>query len=400
MGKQPRIAIVVPTLTEKGGVATVAKFLYKAINGSGRYCADIISLATAARDEASLRILAPASWLAGLKIISKKWEKGEYQHVGCNWAEFEFQRYRPRRVLTELLNKYDLVQVVAGGPALALAARYIKPPVCVFVATMVQEEYAAIIKRAKGWKKYWLITRVYLIARIEKIALKNVTRVFGESDYTLRLLTSLVERSRLRLGSPGVDLDVFHPEAYCQDGYILSVGRFLDPRKNIRMLFEAYECLRQKMRHAPKLMLAGLTGPSEEDLALAARLGIEKYIEIQQNVAEIDLGEIYRQASIFVLSSDEEGLGVVILEAMASGLPVISTRCGGPETAVLEGRNGFLTPVGDSRAMAEKMMELLSAPSLRRRMGEEGRRMAIERFSLPAAARAYFSEYEKLLGNK
>lgn len=397
MDKQPRIAIVVPTLTESGGVSTVAKFLYKVINGSGRYRADIISLATSARDEASSRILVPASWLAGSRIINKRWEDGEYQHVGCNWAEFEFQRYRPRCVLTELLNKYDLVQVVAGGPALALAARNIKPPVCVFVATMVQEECAAIIKRAKWWEKYWLIPRVYLISRIEKIALKNATRVFGESDYTIRLLSSMVDRNRLRLGPPGVDINVFHPESYCHDGYILSVGRFLDPRKNIRMLFEAYACLCQKMRNVPKLMLAGLAGPSDEDMALASRLGIEKYVEVQQNVSEIDLGKIYRNASIFVLSSDEEGLGVVILEAMASGIPVISTRCGGPEMAVIEGRNGFLTAVGDSHAMVEKMIELLSDPSLRKRMGEEGRRLAMERFSLQSAAGAYFSEYEEIL---
>lgn len=398
MDKQSRIAIVVPALTESGGVATVAKFLYKAINNSSHYRADIISLATSARDEASMRILAPASWLAGSRIINKRWENGEYQHVGCNLAELEFQRYRPRRILTELLNQYDLIQMVVGGPAFALVTRKVKPPVCLFVATMAKEEYATIIRGARGWKRCWLAARARLVSRIEKIALKNVTRVFGESDYTIRLLSSMVDQNRLRLGSPGVDINVFYPESYQHDGYILSVGRFLDPRKNIRMLFEAYAYLRQKMRNAPNLMLAGLAGPSNEDMVFASRLGLEKYIEIQQNVSEIDLGKIYRKAALFVLSSDEEGLGVVILEAMASGLPVISTRCGGTETAVIESRNGTLTEVRNPYALAEKMEKLLSDPALRKRMGEEGRRLAIERFSVQSAAKAYFSEYEKILG--
>ena len=61
---------------------------------------------------------------------------------------------------------------------------------------------------------------------------------------------------------------------------------------------------------------------------------------------------------MFLLSSNEEGLGLVIGEAMAAGLPVVSTRCGGPETFVVEGVTGYLTPVGDAQAMALKIAEL------------------------------------------
>ena len=398
MDERPRIAVVVPALAEGGGVSTVAKFLYGIISESGHYRADIISLATSARDEASRRILAPASWLAGIRIIDGKWQGEKYQHVGCNLAEFEFQRYRQRHILTELLNQYDLIQVVAGAPAFALVCRDVHLPVCLFVATMVQEERVAMIRRAKGWKKYWLTAMTHLVSKMEKSALENVTRVFGESEYTLRLLSSKVDHSLLRLGPPGVDTNVFHPGLYCHNGYFLSVGRLSDPRKNIRILFEAYAYLRQEMCDAPKLVLAGMTPPPDEDMALAFRLGIGKYVEVQQNVSERNLAKLYRNAAVFVMSSDEEGLGIVILEAMASGIPVISTRCGGPETAVKEGRNGLLTAVGDSRAMAEKMLELLSNPSLCRRMGEEGRRVVLERFSLQSAAKVYFSEYEKILG--
>jgi glycosyltransferase involved in cell wall biosynthesis len=112
------------------------------------------------------------------------------------------------------------------------------------------------------------------------------------------------------------------------------------------------------------------------------------------------LAQLYRNASLFVLSSDEEGLGLVILEAMASGLPVVSTRCGGPETAVIEGETGYLTPVRDACALTDAMHMLLDDPALRHRMGQAGRAIAEARFSIAVAGKAYLTCYDTLLGRE
>ena len=74
-----------------------------------------------------------------------------------------------------------------------------------------------------------------------------------------------------------------------------------------------------------------------------------------------ELVELYRGAALLALSSDEEGLGLVILEAMASGIPVVSTACGGPQTSVVDGETGFLTPVGDAAAPTRIRPSYLSA---------------------------------------
>ncbi len=111
-----------------------------------------------------------------------------------------------------------------------------------------------------------------------------------------------------------------------------------------------------------------------------------------------ELADLYRHAMFFVLPSDEEGIGIVLLEAMASGLPVVSTCCGGPETAVLDGETGFLTPVGDAQALADAMQHLLDNPALRRRMGQAGRRIAEERFSLDVTGKVFLRKYDELLG--
>jgi hypothetical protein len=96
-----------------------------------------------------------------------------------------------------------------------------------------------------------------------------------------------------------------------------------------------------------------------------------------------------------VLSSNEEGLAIVILEAMASGLAVVSTDCGGPATAVTEGETGFLTPVGDVESFSAAMQKLISDPVLCQRMGQAGRRVALERFSLAAAGKVFLDKYDE-----
>ena len=106
---------------------------------------------------------------------------------------------------------------------------------------------------------------------------------------------------------------------------------------------------------------------------------------------------LYRHASLFVLSSDEEGLGIVILEAMASGLAVVSTACGGPETAVVQGETGLLTPVGNVDALAAAIQELVDNPELRRSMGRAGRRRAETTFSMEQTSKVFLEQYERLL---
>jgi glycosyltransferase involved in cell wall biosynthesis len=107
---------------------------------------------------------------------------------------------------------------------------------------------------------------------------------------------------------------------------------------------------------------------------------------------------LYRQASVFVLPSNEEGLGIVILEAMASGLPVVSTRCGGPDTCVVEGETGYLIPVGDAEALAHRMQVLLEDRALGQWMGKAGRMLVEARFSIEAAGKAFLEVYDRLLG--
>ncbi|MBI5302896.1 MAG: glycosyltransferase [Chloroflexi bacterium] len=392
-----RIALV--THTVGGGVWTTTQFLRAALNHTEQYSTDIIVLATSMSDDQSVRLLSPATWQRGIQVgLKQNNNNDKIYHVGAFLTEFEFQRYKPRRQLTELLNRYDLVQVVAGTPAWAAVTEGIVPPVTLFVATRAGNERVSSIRQATGWKKIWMTGMVHAVAQIELRALSLASCVFAESHYTIKLLNSIVPQARLTLAPPGVDTDFFcPPSCYQTDGPLLCVGRLDDPRKNLSMLIRAYHAIHLQRPDIPRLVLVGRNGVSEEDTHLVKSLGLENHIEIKKNISLAQLRLTYQNASLFVLPSDEEGLGIVILEAMASGLPVICTDCGGPSTAIVHGTTGLLTPVGNLGAITDAIQSLLQDSTMRQQMGYAGRTVAEKRFSMAATGQVYLDKYAELL---
>lgn len=394
-----RVALVVPDLaTTGGGVIAMATFLHRVINGSGRYQAEIVSLAGTAHDRASVRLLAPPTWTRQPQTVLESWRGISYHHVGAFWPEIEAQRYHPRRPLDKLLRHYDLIQVVAGGPAPALATLRCGRPVCLYIATTMEGEGASLRSAARGWRKLYLQYRYRMYQNIEQYVLPRVAHVFAESDYTRELLNSLVAPQQLSLGLPGVNTSLFAPSGANPNGPIIWVGRFGDPRKNLSLLLHAYGQLCHADKNSPDLLLVGNGTLTTTEQALIRSLGIELRVTVRQNLRPDELAALYRQAAVFALSSDEEGLGIVVLEAMASGLPVISTDCGGPATAVVNGQTGFLTPVGDVNAFTQALQQLAADAHLRRRMGQAARERAEQLFSYEAAGRAFLDRYDVVCG--
>jgi hypothetical protein len=113
---KPTIALVVPGLTNGGGVPAVASFLVGVINRSGRYKLRIVSLSMGRAERVNARLGSPRTWRLGPTIEHGVWEGNPYSHVGNWFGEFEFQRYGRRRALTQALQDADLIQVVAGFP--------------------------------------------------------------------------------------------------------------------------------------------------------------------------------------------------------------------------------------------------------------------------------------------
>jgi len=177
------------------------------------------------------------------------------------------------------------------------------------------------------------------------------------------------------------------------DVVLLHIGRFF-AEKNHALLAEAFAMAAQE-RGNMRLWFIG-DGP--------LRAAIEKAVS-QRGLADqtsflgtrADVAELLAECDVLVLSSDYEGLGLTVLEAMAAAKPVAATAVGGVPELVENGVSGILVPRRDPEALARAILRLARDPELRRRMGQEGQRRALARFDISRTAREYEALYLEFL---
>lgn len=130
---------------------------------------------------------------------------------------------------------------------------------------------------------------------------------------------------------------------------------------------------------------------------LMTDMGVDVY-RCHLNGSVEDVTKVYQNSSIFVLSSRFEGFGLVLVEAMACGLPVVSFDCpAGPDEIITDGVDGILVPSGDVHVMAEKLMALMADEELRKRLGQQARRSA-KRYDMKTIASQWTTLFEKVKG--
>lgn len=195
----------------------------------------------------------------------------------------------------------------------------------------------------------------------------------------------------------GVETDEFLPKAdhrLHDPATIIYVGR-LHPQKGIDVLLEAMAQLRTMEAMVPRLVLVG-DGPVGEELRLLARR-----LDLADRVLFVGaterVAEHLRQADIFVLPSRSEGLSNALLEAMASGLPVVATSIPGNVDVITNGRDGLLVAVDDPEALASACAGLLADRSRREELGRAARMTVEARYSLDRVARDYRALYRTLV---
>jgi D-inositol-3-phosphate glycosyltransferase len=262
----------------------------------------------------------------------------------------------------------------------------------------------------------------HTLARLKKtrepeIRIREESRLVGEID---RLVAAnVVERADLRdvYGAApervavipcGVDTTLFAPRdrerARASLGLpagplLLWVGR-IDPIKGLETLLDAVARVRADGRDARLLIVGGDADEPRDghEAALRARLGTlglhdaVRFVTAQPQHA---LPDYYAAADVTLVPSHYESFGMVALEAMACGSPVIASRVGGLTTTVRDGVTGFLVPEGDVGALAERIGAVLDDPDRAWRMGREGVRWAAEH-RWPCVAEAVCREYASL----
>jgi glycosyltransferase involved in cell wall biosynthesis len=174
-------------------------------------------------------------------------------------------------------------------------------------------------------------------------------------------------------------------------GRILFMGR-VGERKGA---YDILEAVPEVIRSYPdaRFILAG-DGDLEKAKRISAEKGIDRNVEFPGWVKGDDKRAYFRNSDIYLLPSYHEGIPVSILEAMAAGLPVISTPVGGIPDAIEDGVNGFLVNPGDARAIAEKLVYLLEHPRERKEMGTRNRTKVTDQFDIGGIISQLVSVYE------
>lgn len=179
-----------------------------------------------------------------------------------------------------------------------------------------------------------------------------------------------------------------------------TVGRMqtVKDQTNLASAFVQALKIKPELRHRLRLIMVG-EGPLRQ-----ASLSILQAAEVADLAwlpgERKDMPEIMRGLDCFVLPSLGEGISNTILEAMASGLPIIATAVGGNVELVSEGRNGRLVPAADPAALAKAIVAMAEQPEIAKNMGHRSRHLIEESYSLAAMVRNYQQLYDRLLFGK
>lgn len=231
---------------------------------------------------------------------------------------------------------------------------------------------------------------------IERALMRVADRIVAATPRDRQQMIELyaAPRAHIAIIPPGVDLQRFHPleiadtkQYFKEDHNVLFVGR-IDPIKGIDTWFRAMKLVVEadpSLRG--RLCVCIIGGDVDEDEpdeelarlhALKDELGIADVVTFLGKRSQDALPYYYASADVVVMPSRYESFGMVALEAMACGTPVVASDVGGLSFIVRDGETGYLVPEGDARAMADCLNRLLHNPELRARLGKRGVAVARE----------------------
>ncbi len=224
---------------------------------------------------------------------------------------------------------------------------------------------------------------------LRQLSLRQADGIWAISRHTAEAVERVqgVNRTRIAVQTPALD-----PAFFCADVepvelpvpaggmVLLTVGRILasEPGKGVDTVIRTLPSLLEAFPNVYYIVVGDGDGrPALE--RLAATCGVSEHVVFVGSRSESIRG-YYEAADIFVMPSRQEGFGIVYLEAMAAGKPIVAADRGGAKDVVADGETGFLVSYGDVEGLKGRLATLLADDLLRRRMGEAGRKTVAERY--------------------
>ncbi len=241
-----------------------------------------------------------------------------------------------------------------------------------------------------GFNNRFSMEYVFLTPLFKKIW-SNSRRVIANSRGLKSLARQTSPEQDIEIIFNGIDIDEFKPKEKSTDGPInlIVVSRLIE-RKGVDFLIKALpKILRAEPR--ARLIIVGEGNLENELKTLAAQSGPAEKVIFMGFQEHSEMPALYNNANIFILPSKNEGMSNTVLEAMACGLPIVTTQTGG--TNELIAGNGIIIPMENSAAISQAVLKILADPALMKEMAEKSRKLALE-FGWRKQAMKYLDIYQ------
>lgn len=328
-------------------------------------------------------------------VLAEPLDGCETHAIGAWLPELEFTTYRLNKHWRDVIDACQAHVAVSGNvlAALPLAMRGVP-----HLAWIASDWHGDRVDRVRQFG----VPRRLLDALLVRPVMRHFERrllggdVLALSEYTSKRVARVTGHTAPGVCPTPVDVALFKPAVVsdsARTGHIVFSGRVDDARKNLDLLLSAVASLRQRGRTVRLTVCGGSLSARLSTVLDRLRLG--DTVSVLPYLDHARLADLLGQADVFALPSHQEGLCIAALEAMACGLPVISTRCGGPEEFVMPGVNGEL--VGFSALeMANAIERVVTDRTLRSRYSQAARETVEARYSEPVAAAALRAHLQRV----
>lgn len=358
-----RVALVAPSMRYVGGQAIQAQRLAEHLRGTPGFAVELVP-----HDPVLPRALAPLQRVKFVRtVVNTMW------YVGSLLA-----RLRRADVVHTFSAAY-WSYALGPFPAIAVARLYRKPVVLNYRSGELEdhlERWPRFAPRTMGWATRIVSPTPYL------------TEVYARFGLRAEVVPNFLELQRE--GFAYRVRDPLRP--------VFLANRNLWPLYNYPMIVEAFRRIQAAVPEA-RLIVAG-HGPQAQDIQdMVARLGL-RHVEFRGKLAHAAMVALYDEADIYLNAPDLDCFPGSVLEAFASGIPVVSTNAGGIRYIVDHGRTGMLVECGDAAGLAEHALRLLREPDFARGLAANARRELEARYLWDAVGPQWTGTYRELVADR
>lgn len=317
--------------------------------------------------------------------------------VGARWAFWEPGHYKFNLDRWEtLLQGYDYFLAVSGTCIVAHPLALLNKKFGLLASTSYNEDRGRRVNEFSGFR--FMVDRLAneKMKNIEKLILNKADFIWSLSSYSTEEFEKVLQRpikNILCCGHP-IDSSIAPIISGKDKNLIIAVGRFGDPRKNIGMLLRSFDRINRSLPDSKLYVIGGK--PDFSQINNFSNLASFKNVTFTGQVSAEDLKSFYQRASLMLLTSYQEGFGIVGIEALLYGVPVIATDCGGPSDYVINDLTGYLVPIDDDFKMSEYAIVVMQNHKKLEKMSINAQNFVLNRYSTSKIEKSFEIGFLKL----